>query len=668
MNFFLDSLIQNMTDNLSKAMNQTYTQDTSNSNDSENMPLKLNVGDVLTGEITDIRPQEIKIKMDNNQIITAELKEQFDLYIGQVLKFQVKDYDGGQILLRPMLEDSSQNAAIVKALGEANIPVSAQMEAIVNALLAENMSIDKSTLQNIYKDMINFKDSDPNTIVNLYKFKIPVTEQSLLNMESYNSEKYPILQKLDTIANQLPETLQALAAENKTEQFMAVLKNFLPAEIVERLSSLLNNNDAGQSATNNNWQNNNGNSMNNGSIQSNIVQNNAANNMPNNIAQNNQINDVESHIDVFLKLLTQGEGNGNADHIKQPVVLQNAVTGQLSIPNQNTEGTLGTTQTAGTNAENEQIPTQNLDLSKEVAKEADQLQAMSAKSSGQSTNMQNITNANQPYAENMSKEMGLQNNGGQETATMKVSSQVETPVMQNGQELTTQNDFLDKADVRKTLLALLSRDSFKDFIKNEILTRMLISPKELEKEEGLTSYYKRLDKQIQEMAAIIKNDTDTGAQLNKQFTETRESIDFLNQLNQTATYVQIPLKLSSQNQNADLYVYTDKRALKNKQNQVTAFLHLNLNYLGDLDVYISMQNKDLKVNFYVKEGNSIPFIKQNMEKLMTEFNQIGYTINAGVFPKLEEIPVIDRIKQEEQQSNEHKEEKSVKRYSFDVRM
>lgn len=668
MNFFLDSLIQNMTDNLSKAMNQTYTQDTSKSNDSENMPLKISVGDVLTGEITDIRPQEIKIIMDNNQIITAELKEQFDLYIGQVLKFQVKDYDGGQILLRPMLEDSSQNAAIVKALGEANIPVTAQMEAIVNALLAENMSIDKSTLQNIYKDMINFKDSDPNTIVNLYKFKIPVTEQSLQNMESYNSEKYPILQKLDMISNQLPETLQTLAAENKTEQFMSVLKNFLPAEIVERLSSLLYNKEAGQSVTNYNWQNNNENSMNNGSTQSNMVQNNAAtNNMPNNIAQNNQVNDIESQIDAFLKLLTQGEGNGNTDNIKQPVVLQNTVNGQLSAANQNTEGSLVTNQAAGTNAENEQVPAQNLGLSQEVAKEAE-LQTMSAKSSGQSANIQNMTNTNQPYAENTSREMGLQNNGGQETATMKESSQVETPTMLNEQGHTTQNDLLDKADIRKSLLALLSRDSFKDLIKNEILTKMLISPKELEKEDGLTSYYKRLDKQIQDMAAIIKNDTDTGSQLNKQFTETRESIDFLNQLNQTATYVQIPLKLSSQNQNADLYVYTDKRALKNKQNQVTAFLHLNLNYLGDLDVYISMQNKDLKVNFYVKEGNNIPFIKQNMEKLTTEFNQIGYTINAGVFPKLEEISVIDRMKQEEQQSNEHKEEKPIKRYSFDVRM
>lgn len=81
--------------------------------------------------------------------------------------------------------------------------------------------------------------------------------------------------------------------------------------------------------------------------------------------------------------------------------------------------------------------------------------------------------------------------------------------------------------------------------------------------------------------------------------EVRGNIEFMNQLNQAYTYVQVPLKMSGQNANGELYVYTNKKNLRDPDAELSAFLHLDLEHLGSTDVSVKMQHRNVKTNFYM---------------------------------------------------------------------
>ena len=92
-----------------------------------------------------------------------------------------------------------------------------------------------------------------------------------------------------------------------------------------------------------------------------------------------------------------------------------------------------------------------------------------------------------------------------------------------------------------------------------------------------------------------------------------QNIDFMNQLNQTFTYIQVPLKLSGQNANGDLYVYTNKKNLAKKNGSVSAFLHLDMDHLGSVDVYVAMENQRVSTNFKVRDDSILDLIEANID-------------------------------------------------------
>ncbi len=75
-------------------------------------------------------------------------------------------------------------------------------------------------------------------------------------------------------------------------------------------------------------------------------------------------------------------------------------------------------------------------------------------------------------------------------------------------------------------------------------------------------------------------------------------MNFMNQLNQAYTYVQVPLKMSGQNANGELYVYTNKKESERSGCGAECFLHLDLEHLGSTDVSVKMQkHRNVKTNF-----------------------------------------------------------------------
>jgi flagellar hook-length control protein FliK len=138
----------------------------------------------------------------------------------------------------------------------------------------------------------------------------------------------------------------------------------------------------------------------------------------------------------------------------------------------------------------------------------------------------------------------------------------------------------------------------------------------------------------------------------------------MNQVNQLYTYVQIPLQLSGQNANGELYVYTNGKKRIDPDSDVTAFLHLDMENLGSTDVSVRMHGKQVKTNFYLTDDTSYDLVEKNLPVLERRLSEKGYnctlTMSRDTKPKTfaEQVIGADR---------DARERGIVHRYSFDVR-
>lgn len=124
------------------------------------------------------------------------------------------------------------------------------------------------------------------------------------------------------------------------------------------------------------------------------------------------------------------------------------------------------------------------------------------------------------------------------------------------------------------------------------------------------------------------------------------NIDFINQLNQTFTYIQIPLKMSGQNANGDLYVYSNKKSLAAKDGTVSAYLHLDMDHLGSVDCYVTMRDDHVTTNFKVRDDEVLDLIEQNIGWLDERLQKRGYHLQSTVSVSDEETSVIQEMEKQ----------------------
>jgi flagellar hook-length control protein FliK len=144
----------------------------------------------------------------------------------------------------------------------------------------------------------------------------------------------------------------------------------------------------------------------------------------------------------------------------------------------------------------------------------------------------------------------------------------------------------------------------------------------------------------------------------------KSNIDFMKTLNETFGYMQLPLKLQNQNTHGDLYVYTKKDSLKQNRDQISLLLHLEMEYLGVLDVKLEKDKNNINANFKLDNEDSRELISRNTHILQDSLNEKGYTCQIQVQPlEQPENPVQDFLNTKVTTAAT----KEMKRFSFDIR-
>ncbi|GKX31728.1 hypothetical protein SH1V18_42080 [Vallitalea longa] len=162
-------------------------------------------GQILKGEVLDIKQKNILIRLANSTVITAKLTDQMEFSIGQKVMFQVKESNMEQILLKPIMDESSnpKSNKLSQILEEANVTVNNKNIEIVDKLLNNNMKIDKEFINKILTLTRQFKDTDVDKLILLLKNDIPVTEENIEQLNNYIKNNNSIKQDMISLANHI---------------------------------------------------------------------------------------------------------------------------------------------------------------------------------------------------------------------------------------------------------------------------------------------------------------------------------------------------------------------------------------------------------------------------------------------------------------------------------
>lgn len=158
----------------------------------------------------------------------------------------------------------------------------------------------------------------------------------------------------------------------------------------------------------------------------------------------------------------------------------------------------------------------------------------------------------------------------------------------------------------------------------EVKEQWLLKPEDIAKKENLSKLYEKLDRQIQQLEQILEEQVSKQSPVIKTVQSTAANIDFMNQLNQMHAYIQLPLKMMNQNASGELYVFTNKRNLQEKDGKITALLHLDMEYLGKMDIHVALENHKVATHFYLEKEEYLDFLESHMELLTERLNKRGY--------------------------------------------
>lgn len=198
----------------------------------------------------------------------------------------------------------------------------------------------------------------------------------------------------------------------------------------------------------------------------------------------------------------------------------------------------------------------------------------------------------------------------------------EAPQLQNLQKLLKQG--LETKDI-PLLRSILHNSKVAELLAKLLADRWSIKPEDVESPEKVEELYQKLGKQLKGLSNLLEENGQRGSSAYQNVTNLSQNVDFLQQINQTYAYIQLPLHLrQGEHKTGELFVYTNKKNLARKDGQVSALLHLDMEHLGPLDVYVTLKDTKVSTKFYVQNDTILDYLEANMDVLTERLQKRGY--------------------------------------------
>ena len=499
-------------------------------------------GQSVTGEVIEKNGSDILLAIGKNQMLRAKLDAGIPVEEGQMMTFSIKNASGAKVILSPLYANTGNDPNVSKALQMAGIPENALTGKMVQTMMQEGMSIDRDSLSRMLRVVSANPEANVETVVQLSRLEIPVTENTLFQMEAYKNLEHQITDGIFEIADALQNTAAVMINDGDAEGAVSLYREIL---------SLLSEGESVQPQA-----------------------------------------EGEAQISVGLPL-------------EETLPLKEAVR-----------------------LLNEFLNGDALQPDKEIVEE----NALLRESGLQ-------TEKGQEFLGQQKIESGLQTEG-QQRAESSIQADGGTPLKTIGVLLERLEKALLSDEIaphqRESISRLFSGKEFQQAIKNEMIKQWLLTPEDVGKEHKAEELYEKLNSQLSRFSQTLNQSVGADTSLAKAVSNLSGNIDFMNQMNQVFTYIQLPLKLQSQEANGELYVYTNKKNLAKKDGEVSALLHLDMEHLGSVDVYVSMKDTKVSTQFRLKDDSALDLIAGHIDLLNERLNKRGYTMNASFVKKGEE--------------------------------
>lgn len=616
---------------------------------------ELEPGSTFEGTVNSVKNGKVVLALGNGQTITARLDGKVSIQPGESMFFQVRSNDGTTIALRPYVQAGNiNNPILLNALTAAGVPATERNITMVDSMMKEQMSISRQSILDMGRVVGSNPNVNVNTAVLMTKIGLPVSAEMASQFENYMVDQHAIVDEMDLAMNQLGRLLgdADLGEEQSFELYGKVL-------------DILNGEGETPAQTTDGLQQNDTGTM------------------------------VNAGENIEMEAAVQQSKNGAAAEGVQKQVQQQNTKDLISM------GAAGQEQSAGVaeNAENiagEQTAgnaAQSMQTGIDAADVLKNTQADTAADfknvQGQTDTLERILDQNgldhlKRLLQNIptltgntdlfevqeEEDVFVDTMSGDDAGKKAFELAQAEPEVTLKQSMTAE-DFLNTLrDALKQnqeygfagMTRLFGSKEFAAILKNRAEKQWLLEPEQLKEASKVSDLYERLDHQMKQMENVMKAAGVTQNSFVQTAADIRSNIEFMNQINQVYTYVQLPLKLSGQNASGDLYVYTNKKNLNDPEAELTAFLHLDLENLGSTDVSIRMKDKNVKTNFYIADDASYDLIEKHLPVLEKRLAQKGYRCSITMSKEEKKVEFVEDFLQRDMP-----QAGTLHRYSFDVR-
>lgn len=524
-------------------------------------------GQTVQGEVVGREGNTVQIALDEETVLTAKLERDLNIALGQNMSFEIKTNNGSQISLAPLYANMANQATILKALSAAGLSASAGNIRMVSNMMQEGMPIDKDSIAYVNRQLMDFPNANPASVMQMIRLGLPVSEINIEQFELYKNYEHQILQSADQIMEEIPQTFQELLSEGKEAEAVLFYEQVIKALGGEEMAGSPGADGAEGSI----------------GASGNAAEGNAgellADALSKAAAEGLETEKVPGGAEALSKALAEAAEEGKAE---MKDALQDTAGREIA-------GQESGRETAG----RMELPAKTWQTL------ADMLQKMG-------------TDAE------LAKQIG---NGN--LSPKAVLSQIH--------HLISENAHMIREEFQEDLKSLFGSREFRNLLEAGMKNEWLIKPEDVADKEKVEQLYARIREQtarLEEAFHMAGKAESAGA---KSVQNLQNNVDFMNHMNHLFPYIQLPLKMAGNEAHGDLYVYTNKKSLAQKDGNVSALLHLDMENLGPLDVYVTMQKNLNKVstNFTVKDEAALNLIASHIHVLNERLEKRGYSMKAN---------------------------------------
>ena len=583
---------------------------------------ELSSGSVFEGTVSSVKNGKVTLALSDGQTITARLSGKVPLSQGTPMFFQVKSNDGVTIEIKPYTgAGSGGNPILTNALTEGTVPVTERNLAMVDAMMKEQMPIDKQSLLNMARIANMNPGVNITTVVSMTKLGIPVSPEMAAQFENYMTDEHAILQKMGQAMNELAD----LAGSSNLTPDQAVQMN-------QKIVTIL---------------------------------------LPEQTVTGAPVN-AEGQIETGGQTTAEGQiVTGRQITAEGQIVTGGQTTAEGQIL---TDGRLG--------AEEQIVNGEQTTTAGQAVREGTGGQALGEVLSDQQfsslgrllQNIPSLVESTKLFPEAMEQDIFIDTLEDESVAQNLMTEDAAWKAADGKTALDknlTVSDFLrtvsqilseNNGMASQSIQKLFGSDAYKSLLRNVMEQQWLIQPEALKQEKKISQLYEKLEQQMRQVEDALKEAGITKTRFPETAAEVRGNIEFMNQLNQAYTYVQVPLKMSGQNANGELYVYTNKKNLRDPDAELSAFLHLDLEHLGSTDVSVKMQHRNVKTSFYMADDASYDLVEKYLPVLEQKLKDKGYQCTITMTKEEKKVSFGDDFLRKDMPQTG-----TLHRYSFDVR-